>query len=188
MGRLFNSLGVGGAEKATLTFMVGGSGPSYDRSKVVLSMMGKNIVHCGNNGLGQVAKLCNNMLLGTTMIAASEALHLAQKLGMNPTLMSEIINTSSGRSWSTDTYNPVPGIMPGVPSAKDYEGGFGITLMKKDMGLATEAALNAKASIPLSSAADQIYLQVTKVPGLEKKDFSVVYQWLTSTFTKYLRS
>ncbi|KAJ3033462.1 hypothetical protein HK097_004835, partial [Rhizophlyctis rosea] len=133
--------GTGGAQAGTLTFMVGASTQSdFDRTKPYLTHMGKSITYCGGPGNGQVAKICNNMLLGISMIAASETLNLGINLGMDPHLLTQILNTSSGRCWSTDTYNPVPGVMPNVPASRDYEGGFGNSLMAKDLGLAVEAA------------------------------------------------
>ncbi|KAJ3072108.1 hypothetical protein HK102_006315, partial [Quaeritorhiza haematococci] len=129
--------GTGGATAGTLTFMVGTPTPThFEATKPYLQHMGKNIVHCGANGNGLVAKITNNMLLGISMIAASEAMNLGVRLGMDPKLLASILNTSSGRCWSTDTYNPCPGVMEGVPSSRDYEGGFGVGLMAKDMALA----------------------------------------------------
>ncbi|KAJ3105499.1 1,3-beta-D-glucan synthase [Phlyctochytrium bullatum] len=169
-----------GAAAATLTFMVGA--PSKEIFEIaregVLVHMGKNIVHCGEEGNGQVAKICNNMLLGISMIAASETMNLGVRLGMDPKLLASILNTSSGRCWSTDTYNPCPGVLPNVPSSRDYEGGFGNPLMAKDLGLAVSAATEVKATVALGALANQIYLQLASTPGFEGKDFSSVYKWL----------
>ncbi|KAI9173333.1 hypothetical protein H9P43_007464 [Blastocladiella emersonii ATCC 22665] len=180
--------GILGAHNATLTFMVGGPKPSLDRVTPFLNHMGKNIFHCGTDvGTGQVAKICNNMILGTTMVAVSEGLNLGVKLGMDPKLLSQIVNVSTGRCWSSDTYNPVPGVMDGVPSARNYDGGFGITLLQKDMGLALAAAESVKAPVPLAASADQLYKTIMATPGLEKKDFSVVYEWLAGLFMRHMR-
>jgi 3-hydroxyisobutyrate dehydrogenase len=173
-------LGTLGAEAGTLTFMVGSPDASIFQTvkDTLLTHMGKNIVHCGTVGNGQVAKICNNMLLGISMVAASETMNLGVKLGMDPKLLAGIINTSSGRCWSTDTYNPCPGVLPNVPSSRDYEGGFGTSLMAKDLGLAVSAAQEVKASVLLGALAGQVYTQVSGTEGFEKKDFSSVYKWL----------
>ena len=115
--------GVGGAEAGTLTFMVGGAPADFDAAKPLLAAMGKNIVHCGGSGTGQIAKLCNNLILGISMTAVSEAMNLGVRLGADPKTLAAIVNTSTGRCWSSDTYNPVPGVMPGVPSSRGYTGG-----------------------------------------------------------------
>ncbi|KAF0461420.1 3-hydroxyisobutyrate dehydrogenase [Gigaspora margarita] len=171
--------GVVGAEAATLTFMVGASTEAdFLRSKPYLEFMGKNIVRCGDLGTGQIAKICNNMLLAISMIGVSEAMNLGIKLGIDSQLLANILNTSSGRCWSSDTYNPCPGIMPNVPSSNDYEGGFGNTLIAKDMRLAVNAANEIQATIILGAVAQQIYNSLSKTPGYEKKDFSSIYKWL----------
>jgi len=136
--------GTGGAQAGTLTFMVGGEAPVFARIAPVLKHMGKNIVHCGESGTGQVAKICNNMLLGITMIGVAEAMSLGKALGIDAKILAGIINTSSGRCWSSDTYNPYPGVMENVPAARGYSGGFGADLMLKDLGLAADAARQAK--------------------------------------------
>ena len=124
--------GTGGAQAGTLTFMVGCmSEDIFTKAQFYLRFMGKNVVYCGQPGSGQIAKICNNMLLGISMIAASEAMNLGVKLGMDPKLLASIINTSSGRCWSTEVYNPCPGVMENVPSSRGYTGGFGISLMAK---------------------------------------------------------
>ena len=123
--------GVGGAEAGTLTFMVGGPQASFEQARPYLAKMGRNIVHCGGPGTGQVAKVCNNLILGISMTAVSEAMNLGVELGIDPAVLAGIVNTSSGRCWSSDTYNPVPGVMPNVPSSKGYVGGFGVDLMLK---------------------------------------------------------
>lgn len=171
--------GVGGAQAGTLTFMVGAeTAEEFGEAKAVLEHMGKNIVHCGGVGTGQVAKICNNMLLGISMIGVSETMNLGVKLGIDPKLLGSILNTSTGRCWSSDTYNPCPGVIETAPSNRDYEGGFGSALMLKDLGLALSAAGEVKASVPLGAVANQIYNMVCS-QGLGNKDFSVTYKYLS---------
>ncbi|KAL6417647.1 hypothetical protein ACFW04_008666 [Cataglyphis niger] len=169
--------GVNAAKDGTLTFMVGGSSADYDHAKSILKAMGTRIVYCGDVGMGQAAKLCNNMLLAISMIGTAETFNLGQKLGLDAKVLANIVNSSSGRCWSSDLYNPVPGILPNVPSSKNYEGGFGTTLMAKDLGLAQSAAIRTQAPIPLGSLAHQIYRAII-AHGYSNKDFSVVYQFL----------
>ena len=170
--------GVGGAEAGTLTFMVGGESADYEAAKPILQCMGKNIVHCGGPGNGQVAKICNNMMLAIEMIATSEGMTLAAKLGMDPKVFASIVNTSSGRCWSSDTYNPYPGVLENVPSARGYAGGFGSDLMLKDLTLVTDAAKVAKHPVMLGALAQQIY-QKHSVDGNGAKDFSsVILQYM----------
>lgn len=173
-----NLLGVGGAEKATLSFMIGGEKESFERSKRILSYMGKNFMYCGGPGLGQVAKICNNLLLAISMIGTSEVLHLGKKLGMDPALLTSVINSSSGRCWSSEIYNPVPDIMPNVPSSKQYQGGFGVKLMCKDLDLALNSATQAKANVPLGSLTRQLYQLMSCHQDYYDKDFSVIYKFL----------
>jgi 3-hydroxyisobutyrate dehydrogenase len=149
--------GTGGAEAGTLTFMVGAEAGLFDRIRPLLANMGKNIVHCGAAGTGQVAKICNNMLLGISMIGVAEAMNLGAALGIDPKVLAGVINTSSGRCWSSDTYNPYPGVMDNVPAARGYTGGFAGELMLKDLGLATEAAKQAKQSVAMGALAQQLY-------------------------------
>jgi 3-hydroxyisobutyrate dehydrogenase len=167
--------GVGGAEAGTLTFMVGSTASTFGFAKPVLEKMGKNIVHCGDNGTGQIAKVCNNLVLGISMSAISEAMNLGVTMGMDPSKLAGIINTSSGRCWSSDTYNPVPGVMPNVPASKGYAGGFGSDLMKKDLGLAQQAAQHAKVPLPLGNAVHGMYEEISQ-KGSGKKDFAFMYQ------------
>ncbi|KAJ3223509.1 hypothetical protein HK099_001040 [Clydaea vesicula] len=175
-----------GAEAGTLTFMVGSETIDYfNLVKPYLQMMGKNIVYCGTNGNGQVAKIANNMLLGISMLGTSEAMNLGVRLGMEPKLLANILNTSSGRCWSSDTYNPCPGVLPNVPAARDYEGGFGVTLMAKDMGLAVQAANESKSTVTLAAVAHQVYNQVGSTEGFQKKDFSSVFKWLNDNAKKF---
>ena len=165
--------GTGGAEAGTLTFMVGGTDQVFEHIAPILKSMGKNIVHCGASGTGQVAKICNNMLLGITMVGVAEAMNLGVALGIEPKVLAGIINTSSGRCWSSDTYNPYPGVMENVPSARGYTGGFGADLMLKDLGLAADAARQAKQSVVMGAAAQQLY-QMFSAKGFGGKDFSAI--------------
>eukprot|EP00842_Homolaphlyctis_polyrhiza_P006765 jgi/Hompol1/708/HPOL_004366-RA len=175
-----------GAQAGTLTFMVGAQDDAaFDKVKPYLEGMGKNIVSCGGNGNGQVAKICNNMMLGISMIAASETMNLGTRLGMDPKLLASIINTSTGRCWSMDTYNPCPGVIPTAPASRDYEGGFGVSLMAKDMGLAIAAANDVKSTVVLGGVAHQLYNQVSSTSGYEKKDFSSVFRWLNDNAKRY---
>lgn len=123
--------GVIGAENGTLTFMVGGSTEEYESVKSILECMGARITHCGNYGMGQAAKLCNNMMLGISMIGVCETMNLAVRLGLDPKTFSEIINSSTGRCWSSEIYNPVPGICPNAPCNNEYKGGFSTDLITK---------------------------------------------------------
>ena len=165
--------GTGGAEAGTLTFMVGGDVADFEKTKPILQCMGKNIVHCGGAGNGQVAKICNNMMLAIEMIATAEGMALAVKLGMDPKVFAGIANTSSGRCWSSDTYNPYPGVLENVPASRGYAGGFGADLMLKDLTLVTEAAKAAKQPVMLGAAAQQLY-QMHSTMGNGALDFSSI--------------
>ena len=165
--------GTGGAAAGTLTFMVGGSDADFDRAQPILAAMGKNIVHCGAAGNGQVAKVANNMLLGISMIGVAEAMALGVALGMDAKTLAGVINTSSGRCWSSDTYNPFPGVMVNVPSSRGYSGGFGSDLMLKDLGLATEAAKQVRQPVILGALAQQLY-QSFSAQGHGGLDFSAI--------------
>ncbi|MBN3287037.1 3HIDH protein, partial [Polyodon spathula] len=157
--------------------MVGGVEEEFTAVQELLTCMGTNVVYCGEVGTGQAAKICNNMLLAISMIGTAETMNLGIRLGLDPKLLSKILNMSSGRCWSSDTYNPVPGVMEGVPSANNYQGGFGTTLMTKDLGLAQDSATNTKTAIPLGSLSHQIY-RVMCARGYAQKDFSSVFQFL----------
>lgn len=165
--------GTGGAEAGTLTFMVGGDSQDFEKAKPILACMGKNIVHCGGAGNGQVAKICNNMMLAIEMIATAEGMSLAAKLGMDPKVFAGIANTSSGRCWSSDTYNPYPGVLENAPASRGYTGGFGSDLMLKDLTLVTEAAKAAKHPVMLGAAAQQLY-QMHSGNGNGALDFSSI--------------
>lgn len=165
--------GTGGAAAGTLTFMVGGSDADFARARPLLAAMGKNIVHCGGHGNGQAAKVANNLLLGISMIGVAEAMNLGVALGVDPQVLAGVINTSSGRCWSSDTYNPFPGVMDNVPAARGYSGGFGSDLMLKDLGLASEAARQARQPVILGALAQQLY-QTFSAQGHGGLDFSAI--------------
>src|ERR1700746_2719771 len=149
--------GTGGAKGATLTFMCGGDEKSFAAAKPVLEKMGKKIVHCGGPGAGQAAKICNNMILGVSMIAVSEAFALAEKLGLSHQALFDVASTSSGQCWSLTSYCPVPGPVPTSPANNDYKPGFASALMVKDLTLAQDAARAAGASTPLGKHAQELY-------------------------------
>jgi 3-hydroxyisobutyrate dehydrogenase len=165
--------GTAGAQAGTLTFMVGAPADVFDRIGPLLRQMGRNIVHCGGPGTGQVAKICNNMLLGISMIGVAEAMNLGVALGIDPKILAGIINTSSGRCWSSDTYNPYPGVMEHVPAAREYTGGFAADLMLKDLDLATAAAKQAGQSVVMGALAQQLY-QMHSARGSGGQDFSAI--------------
>jgi 3-hydroxyisobutyrate dehydrogenase len=149
--------GTAGAAAGTLTFIVGGEAAAFERARPYLSSMGKTLFHAGPAGAGQVAKICNNMLLGILMAGTAEALALGVANGLDPKVLSDVISRSSGRNWATELYNPWPGVMEGVPAGRGYAGGFGVDLMLKDLGLATEAALQSRAVTPLGELARNLY-------------------------------
>jgi len=166
-----------GAEKGTLTFMVGGSKDAFERAKPILECMGTNIIHCGEVGAGQVVKVCNNLILGISMMAVSEAMNLGSKLGVDPKILASVINRSSGRCWSSDTYNPSPGVMEGVPSSRGYTGGFQTNLMKKDVGLAIQAARSQNIPLPLGILSYSGYELLSKA-DYGTHDFSSYHELL----------
>jgi 3-hydroxyisobutyrate dehydrogenase len=149
--------GVGGAEAGTLTFMVGGADDAFARARPILDAMGKTIVHAGGPGTGQAAKICNNMLLGISMLGTCEAFALAEKLGLEHQKLFEIASKSSGQCWSMTTYCPVPGPVATSPANRDYKAGFTAAMMLKDLKLAVEAAQGAGAAVPLGAEASQLY-------------------------------
>ena len=165
--------GTGGAAAGTLTFMVGGSPADFERARPILAAMGKNIVHCGAAGNGQVAKVANNLLLGISMIGVAEAMSLGVALGMDASVLAGIINTSSGRCWSSDSYTPFPGVQDNAPAARGYSGGFGSDLMLKDLGLASEAAKQVGQPVVLGAVAQQLY-QSFSLQGHGGLDFSAI--------------
>lgn len=165
--------GVGGAVAGTLAFMVGASDAEFAKAKPILDCMGKNIFHAGAHGAGQVAKACNNMLLAILMTGTSEALNMGMKNGLDPAVLSEIMKQSSGNNWALQVYNPVPGVMDGVPSSNDYQGGFQVDLMFKDLGLAMEMSQQSASPVPMGSQARALF-NLHKVNGNGGLDFSSV--------------
>jgi 3-hydroxyisobutyrate dehydrogenase len=149
--------GVGGAEAATLTFMCGGTEEAFAKAKPVLEGMGKKIVHCGEAGAGQAAKICNNMMLAVAMLGVSEAFVLAEKLGLSHQALFDVASTSSGQCWALTSYCPVPGMVPTSPANNNYKPGFASALMLKDLKLAQEAASAAGATTPMGAAAAQLF-------------------------------
>ncbi|RBI74625.1 3-hydroxyisobutyrate dehydrogenase [Roseovarius sp. TE539] len=166
--------GVGGAQGGTLTFMVGGDEAGFAKAGPLFEVMGAKAVHCGPAGNGQAAKICNNMILGATMIVTCEAFALADKLGLDRQAMFDVVSTSSGQSWSMNTYCPAPGIGPKSPSDNDYTPGFAADLMLKDLRLAMQAAEGADADTPLGAAAMKLYAQFVENEDGEGKDFSAM--------------
>lgn len=169
--------GVGGAEAGTLTFMVGGADEAFARAEPILAVMGKTIVHAGGPGNGQAAKICNNMLLGISMIGTCEAFALAEKLGLDAQKLFDISSKSSGQNWSMTSYCPVPGPVPASPANRDYKAGFAAAMMLKDLKLAVEAAQAAGASIPLGAEAAQLYAMMAGM-GQGGLDFSGIIHML----------
>jgi 3-hydroxyisobutyrate dehydrogenase len=171
--------GTGGAKGATLTFMCGGEEKAFAAAKPVLENMGKKIVHCGGAGAGQAAKICNNMILGVSMIAVCEAFALAERLGLSHQALFDVASTSSGQCWSLTSYCPVPGPVPTSPANNDYKPGFASALMVKDLTLAQDAAKAAGAATPLGKHAQQIY-QAFDAAGNGGTDFSGIIQHVRS--------
>ncbi|MFZ5655280.1 MAG: 3-hydroxyisobutyrate dehydrogenase [Pseudomonadota bacterium] len=149
--------GVAGAQAATLSFICGGEAAAVEKARPVLACMGANIFHAGASGAGQIAKICNNMLLAVHMIGTAEALQLGVDNGLDPKTLSEIMLKSSGCNWSLEKYNPWPGVMDKVPASRDYQGGFMVRLMQKDLGLAMAAALASHSSTPMGALARNLY-------------------------------
>jgi 3-hydroxyisobutyrate dehydrogenase len=169
--------GVAGAQAATLTFMVGGSDKAFERAKPVLEAMGKIIVQAGSAGSGQAAKICNNMILGISMIAVCEAFVLAEKLGLDPHKLFEISSQSSGQCWSMTNYCPMPGLVPTSPANRDYQPGFTATMMLKDLKLAQDAARSTRAVSPLGAGATAVYQRFVDDSG-GAMDFSGIIRFL----------
>lgn len=169
--------GVGGAAAGTLTFMVGGSKDAFAAGAPLFEIMGQKAVHCGEGGAGQAAKICNNMLLGISMIGTCEAFALAERLGLSQAALFDVVSTSSGSCWSVNTYCPVPGIGPESPADTGYRPGFAAALMLKDLGLAQQAATAAGAATPLGSHAERLYQQMVDA-GLGDTDFSGMIEFL----------
>ena len=170
--------GVAGAEAGTLAFMCGGEAADVEAAREVLVHIGANIFHAGPSGAGQIAKICNNMLLAVHMIGTAESLQLGVDNGLDPAVLSEIMLKSSGCNWSLEKYNPYPGVMDGVPASRDYQGGFMVKLMQKDLGLAMEAALGSRSSTPMGALANSLYGLHENTGGEQQAelDFSSIQQ------------
>ena len=175
--------GVGGAIAGTLTFIVGGPETHFAKAKPVLEAMGKHLFHAGDIGAGQVAKICNNMLLSILMAGTSEALQLGIQNGLDAKVLSEIMLQSSGRNWTLELYNPCPDVLENVPSSNDYNGGFMVDLMKKDLGLAQETARASNSATPMGALANSLYAMLSQ-QGYGKKDFSSIFQMLQPNLDK----
>ena len=173
--------GIAAADGGTLTFMVGGSDEGFERARPFLENMGKAVIHAGEAGAGQAAKICNNMLLGATMAATCEAFVLAQKLGLNLQTFYDISSKASGQSWSMTSYCPVPGVGPETPADRDYEGGFATALMLKDLKLAMEAAKACGAYTPMGGEAEELYQRFADRGGAGK-DFSALIKMIDDSW------
>ncbi|KAJ6801406.1 putative 3-hydroxyisobutyrate dehydrogenase, mitochondrial [Iris pallida] len=167
--------GVTGAQAGSLTFMVGGQEEAYLDAKPLFLSMGKNTIYCGGAGNGTAAKICNNLAMAVSMLGISEAFALGQGLGITAKTLTNIFNSSSARCWSSDSYNPVPGVMAEVPSSRNYDGGFSSKLMAKDLQLATAAAQEVGCRCPFTSQALQVYTEMCE-KGYDSKDFSSVFR------------
>ncbi|CRK42121.1 hypothetical protein VD0002_g5058 [Verticillium dahliae] len=170
--------GVVGATAATLTFMLGAPADLLPRAEPILLRMGRRVLHCGPQGAGLSAKLANNYLLALNNIATAEAMNLGVKWGLDPAVLAGVINVSTGKCWPSEVNNPVAGVVEGSPAGRDYSGGFGIGLMKKDLGLAIVAAEEAGARLELAAKAREVYESAEKREDCKGRDFSVVYRWL----------
>ncbi|APG47170.1 3-hydroxyisobutyrate dehydrogenase [Phaeobacter porticola] len=166
--------GIGGASGGTLTFMAGGSSAAFAAAEPLFDIMGQKAVHCGEAGAGQAAKICNNMILGITMIGTCEAFALADKLGLDRQKMFDVVSTSSGYSWSMNAYCPAPGVGPQSPADNDYQPGFAAELMLKDLRLAQQAAHSADADTPMGALAQALYSMFVEEEGGAGKDFSAM--------------
>lgn len=166
--------GIGGAAAGTLTFMVGGSQAAFDIAKPLFDIMGQKAVHCGPSGNGQAAKICNNMILGITMIGTCEAFALADKLGLDRQAMFDVVSTSSGYSWSMNAYCPAPGVGPTSPADNEYKPGFAADLMLKDLRLSQQAAQSANADTPLGKEATELYRTFVEDEDGAGRDFSAM--------------
>jgi len=169
--------GVGGAEAGSLTFMCGGTPAAFEAAKPVLDVMGGRIIHCGEAGAGQVAKLCNNMVLGISMIATSEAMTMGQKLGLDPQTLFDVISTSSGQTWALTHHCPVPGPVPASAANRDFTPGFSAELMVKDLSLAQDAARSAQSAAPMGALAAQLF-QIFVAKGYGPKDYAAIIKML----------
>ncbi len=166
--------GIGGAQAGTLTFMIGGADAAFAIAKPLFDVMGQKAVHCGDSGAGQAAKICNNMILGVTMIATCEAFALADKLGLDRQKMFDVVSTSSGYSWTMNAYCPAPGVGPQSPADDGYQPGFAAELMLKDLGLSQQAATAADADTPMGQRALELYAQFVEDEDGRGMDFSAM--------------
>jgi 3-hydroxyisobutyrate dehydrogenase len=173
--------GIAAAAGGTLTFMVGGSAEAFERAQPLLEPMAKAVIHAGGAGAGQAAKICNNMILGATMVATCEAFVLAQKLGLDPQVFFDISSKASGQSWSMTSYAPMPGVGPDTPADHDYDGGFAAALMLKDLKLAMEAAQAAGAYTPMGGEAEELYQRFVDRGG-GNKDFSGIIKMIDDSW------
>jgi 3-hydroxyisobutyrate dehydrogenase len=169
--------GTGGARAGTLTFMVGAEAPAFAAAEPILKAMGKNVFHCGGAGAGQAAKICNNMILGISMIGVCEAFALAERLGLSPQALFDVVSVSSGQCWSLTSYCPVPGPVPASPANNGYRPGFAASLMLKDLRLAQGAAAASGAATPLGAEAAQLYA-LFEAQGRGGADFSAIIELL----------
>ena len=174
--------GIAAAEAGSLTFMVGGSDAAFAAASPFLDIMGKAVIHAGGPGAGQAAKICNNMLLGASMVATCETFVLAQKLGLDPQTFFDIASKASGQCWSMTTYCPMPGVGPVTPADREYEGGFATALMLKDLKLAMEAAQSVDSYTPMGSAAEVLYARFAELGGAGK-DFSGIIKMIDDSWT-----
>ncbi|MFT5788096.1 MAG: 3-hydroxyisobutyrate dehydrogenase [Shewanella sp.] len=172
--------GTAGAAAGTLTFICGGSYSGFESAQGALNAMGANIFHAGGPGAGQVAKICNNMLLSVLMVATSESLQMGVDNGLDPKVLSDIMKVSSGGNWTLEKYNPCPGVMASVPSSNGYQGGFMVDLMVKDLGLSQEAALLSNSSTPMGALARSLYVNHAR-QGNGKRDFSSIFEQFANT-------
>ncbi|MFP5330607.1 MAG: 3-hydroxyisobutyrate dehydrogenase [Alphaproteobacteria bacterium] len=175
--------GIAAAAGGTLTFMVGGSDKAFERARPILEPMAKAVIHAGGPGAGQAAKICNNMILGATMVVTCEAFVLAQKLGLDPQVFFDISSKASGQSWSMTSYCPVPGVGPETPADRDYEGGFAAALMLKDLKLAMEAAKQVGLELEMGEEAEEEYEKFVEAGG-GNKDFSGIIKMIEGSWTK----
>ena len=166
--------GIGGARAGTLTFMAGGSRDTFKRVNTLLDVMGGRVIHCGKVGAGQTAKMCNNMILGANMIATCEAFALARKLDLDARVLHEVVSNSSGFSWVSNVYTPIPSVGPESPADNSYQAGFSAGLMLKDLRLAQEAARDVNASTPMGTLAEEYYTEFVETDGKGHMDFSAV--------------
>jgi 3-hydroxyisobutyrate dehydrogenase len=175
--------GIAAADAGTLTFMAGGTPEAFAAAEPYLSLMGKAVIHAGGAGAGQAAKICNNMLLGASMIATCETFVLAHKLGLDPQTFFDISSKASGQCWSMTSYCPVPGVGPETPADRNYDGGFAAALMLKDLRLAMEAAQAADAYTPMGAYAEELYTRFAEKLGGAGKDFSGIIKMIDDSWT-----